>query len=237
MNVVAAYRRSGTHLLLNTLHLNFEESWLKSHDYYRPGKMLCEDTQNTGTRFPEEIGRLIYVVRHGMDALYSNYRWWKGSGESTVSRIQGQVGSLSFKDYIRGKAIVENITYKLGGVPKGQEFWFKYHFEDPITCWMTHIQAFLNSYIVRYEDLCLKPEKVMSKLQQDFDLEPRFDKYHRISHPVGHEPNVSYEETSSIVSPYRHFDKWDEEDIEYFEAKTQGLRGKLGYGRQTNQTR
>ena len=75
---------------------------------------------------------------------------------------------------------------------------------DPIGYWIDHVSGYLNTsiYIVRYEDVVLKPIHTICAIQNEFGLKLTHDKPHQVRRFVGHYPNkVDVEARDRMYSP------------------------------------
>jgi hypothetical protein len=161
--------------------MNFEPEWHKAHE-------RCADL--------DPFDLLVYVVRHPLAVLRSNFAWWFSSGEAGVSNISSQMKEFSFDDYLAGKIRIENIIYLDRGVPETQKHWFAFHFEDPVQCWKSHVYSYVGrirslfsddlAAIVKYENVCEDPETELQWLGELFKLAPKHDKFRIIGEKVGH---------------------------------------------------
>ena len=200
---VFSHQRSGTHLLLETLDLNFKDAvnrWgSKSHTPWKGGFN----------------GQSIYLVRDCRDVLVSCYYYWKKGG-SPRTEIHGTMKwhPITFSEFIRGKL-------KLDYLPEG---WIDYA-QDPINFWIKHVEWADKMCTVKYEDLVTDPEKVMTEISYYFGVPLNDPPLVKLPKKV--EKLVGIYPRKGIAGDWKnHF---SDEDLLYFWIKIGTAMEKFGY--------
>lgn len=142
---IISHRRSGTHLLIETLKLNFPGIWpQKTHDPTKQG---------------------IYVIRNPYEVMVSCFFWWKYSGESRISGIKQAFENLNLSEYLEGGAdkTVKKTFKEVSGGPKEWEIG-EGMFADPVKFWNTHTLNPMENLVVHYQELVDMPIDVIERL-------------------------------------------------------------------------
>lgn len=181
INVEYGFRRSGNHLLMETIHQNFVEKFQKCHAFADIRKDVIEG----------DINLEVFIVRDIRAVLASCYVWWRESGESRASGVQQQFLKYSFEDFVKGKVKLDANKIKI----KKEIGVLKYDIErgvitNPVKAWIEHTESFLKTDMpkIRYETLVQRPIDVMLYLQKKLKLTPKRSFYIAIDYPVGHMP-------------------------------------------------
>ena len=144
----------------------------------------------------------IHVVRNGLDNLTAMYYWlsWQPANKNKFK-------NLTFSQYLKG--------IPGAGKSKGK---------DPIKYWCDFADSYYgNVYTVRYEDLYRSPIKVLTNIEEKFNLERRHEDIVPLNKLVGHGPR------KGIIGDYKnHF---SDEDLEYFWYKAKETMNRFGYYR------
>lgn len=177
---VLGYRRSGNHLLIETLQANFKERFAKGH---RPANIR---------RFKN--GNEVYIIRDIRDVLCSCYRWWTLSGESKVSGIRNEFQEYDFEDYVKGKIEITEFIDMDGKGGVGKWDMDRGLISDPIGSWLVHVDSYEKEGIpiIRFEDLKKEPEMVVRRLWRELDLTPTIDinqRVRKVERYVGYMPH------------------------------------------------
>ena len=155
-----SFRRSGNHLLKNTLRTNFDVPITKytiAHPWPDLHTAVLLDSKFT----------LLYIVRDGRDVMASLYNFLKKSEFKKWDGVQVKMAK-TFSDFLHGKN-------------KVIECWcpnMRAMFENPALSWATHTlwveqpkHNWLKKpiYCVKFEELVSKPEKTILKISNNFN--------------------------------------------------------------------
>lgn len=199
---VYSHPRSGTNFLGALIKKNFYPDinldvsgkwghWANRTEFKEPvphGQIF--GSHNYSPHFPGHTKRSIYIYRDGRAVALSV---WKSKNFNNK-----YVESLPFSDYLRC-----NIDWK--GTPGAAA----QPTQNIIQHWLGHVENWQNSnsMIIRYEDLLLNTEEVLTKIANKFNLE--FKKgYQPLNKMVGPSPN-----TGNTNEWEKHF---TDEDLDYF---------------------
>ena len=160
---IVSHRRSGTHLLMETLKLNFPGIWpIKTHDKTNEG---------------------IYIQRDVREVLTSCFIWWRYSGESKVCGIAPSFQNLNIQQYIRGKAKLDWFAPDEGNVRQWEVD--QGMFSSPVDFWADHVQS--GGFTVSYAKLVENPGEVMEEIGEALGLGRPLGL--RVDKMVGHSPS------------------------------------------------
>ncbi len=194
--IVASHRRSGTHLLMESLRRSFSNNFhlLKTHGL--AGEVLSQQAR-LEAGFSKSIELLdsydnqpvLYIVRDPRDALTSNFHWWRTSGESNCGGISASFRHITPSQWINGDVGLERVPSENPGCGVSQAHIDLGIFSDPVGFWVKHVSSYLSAQVpmVRFEDLAQQPAKTIRRIATQFGWKqpwwPR--KPLRL---VGHEP-------------------------------------------------
>lgn len=199
---IASHRRSGTHLLMDTLTQNYTQTISENN-----GNKTHQDYEQLKKRL-KRLDQTIYVIRDPRDCLLSCWTWWNNSNESLLSNIKQEVKNRKFKEYVKGLITIKNfepLLVKQWEHDKGI-------INDPIKFWERHAKTYTDAekeeggiMIVRYEDL-RKPEKI-KQIGEWLSLKQRNKKITPITKPVGYFISNHPEHEKEIIEG-KNTDKW-----------------------------
>jgi hypothetical protein len=147
--------------------------------------------------------------------LISVFWWWRNSGESYNHGIAKEFHKFSFEEFLLQKAAIQNIS-RLTSIPHEV-------ITNPIGYWTDHVSGYLNAgiYIIRYEDVVLRPVRVIDTIQDEFGLKLIHSEPHQIRRFVGHYPNKV-----DVEARYRMYSS---KLLDRVYHETNNLMLKLGY--------
>jgi hypothetical protein len=174
--ILISFRRSGTHLLLETLKSNFNYPII--NDVFHPGFDLHTSAIIRANFIP------IYIYRDPHDVMKSLYNFFKYSAWRIWSGFDADLSGVSFSDFLFGNTKILNVF-----CPH-----FKLIFESPILAWKEHTNWLLplnkhdfkgSILSVKYEDLINNPVKEVNSLAEKLDINLKHNKpipyVHRVS--------------------------------------------------------
>ncbi len=227
--IIASHRRSGTHLLIESLRRSFGKDLmlLKTHG-------LADEV--LGHRARMEIGTrrvlslvdhyedqpMLYIVRDPRDTLTSNFHWWQTSGESRCGGIAAGFRDVTPHQWITGRVRVDRVTGNDPGCGVSQAHIDEGMFSDPVGFWKKHVTSYLDEGVamVRYEDLSRHPARTLRRIGDHFSWKrpwwPR--KPFRL---VGHEPR------RGVIGDHRNL--LEPDTVIAIEERAGPLMQRLGY--------
>lgn len=215
--VIRSHERSGTHLLMSLMLINFDIRSHLDHFPYSPDKK------------PENS---IYIYRDGRDVLVSWWRLLQSRHYDFFSDFAILLNCCSFSDFLRGAVfalmVKRNPNWLTNPVDE-TEYYLLYivrnMLRDPIKYWKLHVEQFLESdiYAVCYEYLLYSSQrtKILLEIKERFALKPADGFPRMIQERVGPNPGAG---TVGLWKKY-----FTVADAALFEGQTRELLHRLNY--------
>lgn len=219
---IVAPRRSGNHLLWETLHINYnlDESLGSDGDqfkYHRPYKEAPAGFTDKYT--------CILLIRDPRDTLISTWFYWKNSGEKK-SRVVDLFVGKTFGEYLRG--LDPNELDKF--FPEKSEmdmYLIKQHIEDPIQNWLDYTDwKPYTAGMMTYERLVDNPRGVVTGFGQKFNLERTKDRIWTVKHDYDN-IGVGYLPRKGVVGDWKNY--FTKEDNKYIIERAGDKMKEFGY--------
>lgn len=222
--IVASYRRSGTHLAIETLNKNFEiylseQTGNKTHLFYEDLKEKLDQDDT-----------VLYIIRDVRDVLLSCYEWWNISNESMLSNIKPHFKGKTFDQFLRGKIEVPNF---IQGMVTNKEHQSGI-ITDPVKFWEQHVKSYLHGVpkgklvLFHYEDL--KNLHMIKRLGKSLNLKLKTGLL--LPLPVNIKVGYSLDAGTEIFDNTQKWKKvYNDEQIEYVNGKVGDFLELIGYPR------
>jgi len=220
---ILSHRRSGTHFLWETLNVNFDirkPDWYLKVEGVEAFKAHCAPDQ-VSQFFGKDLDKFlldyscVYIMRDVRDTLVAAWYYWKAGAESNLD-ISKALKGKSFSQYIRGASIEETLSYNIDI----NSLWAK-NYLDPIQYWIDFTKWSGYVHTIKFEDLKLKPKKVIKDFSDKFDLETKNKEYALINKLVGNLPR------KGIIGDWRNI--INEGDRKYIYSRAGEVMTSFGY--------
>jgi len=219
---IVAHRRSGNHLLWETLHINYNLDAALGDDgdqfkYHRPYKDAPEGFVDKHT--------CILLVRDPRDVIVSSWFYWKNGGE-IKAKVDKLLDNKIFSDYLRGIDPNELDKFK----PEKREmdmYLIKEHIKDPIQNWLDYIDWKPHvAGTMTYEQVVKNPKGVVKGFGDKFNLELTKDRIWTVKHDYD-KIGVGYKPRKGIIGDWKNY--FSQSDLKYIIYRAGDKMKEFGY--------